>query len=353
MDNIFGNRFLGRAPAWHHLGTVIDPEENLTMVGAIELAGADYEVKTTKLVTEAFGKRIDTGRVAIVRAPLADDPEPLVLGTATKAYKPVQNRELAMLLEPIAADNDWRVETVGVLGKGERVFMTLEAGQVEIPGDTSGVTMYFFVTSGHDGGSAVKIGVTPVRIVCQNTLIMGLARATVTAAVTHTGDAVGNVAFNVEAIAQMQAAKSAVAEAMRHLAAAPTTTDGIEAILTAAYPLTIPVPAADRAREFLASTVVMTPERRAQLERVVAKADGGIAMNTVYRDAARDRLVIFNDEYPAVANTPWAVYNAVAETECYRRSKSDASASADLLFGWRGRAVANAFEQATAVARSN
>jgi len=304
---------------------------------AANLAKAGHDVRAFDLSQEALDRAKARGC-------------PVVLGTATKAYKPIQNRELMQLLAPISAQNDWTVETVGVLGRGERVFLTLDAGQVEVPGDTSGVNMFFFVTAGHDGGSAVKIGVTPVRIVCQNTLLMGLSAATISAAVTHTGDALGNVEFNVDAIAQMHSAKSAVEAAMRLLAAAPASPQGIDTILTAAYPVPDPSTAATRAATFLASTVTLTPERRLILEGQVKKSEQWISIVKEYRKAAEGRLTVFNDEYPAIANTPWAVANAVAETEQYRKSKTDAVASADFMFGGRGKSVAAAFGAAMLVA---
>lgn len=352
MDNIFGNRFLGRKPAWHLIGTVIPPTEDLDVPGALTLAGADYEVRTTKLVTEAFGRRIDTGRVAIVRQPLGDDPEPRLLGTATKSYKPIQNADLANLLTPISEQYGWPVETIGVLGRGEKFFLTLQSSEVEVPGDASAIRMFFLITSGHDGGSAVKIATTPVRVVCQNTLIMGLAAAQISASVSHVHDAAGEVAFNVDVIARMQTAKESVHAAMRLLAAKPASPAQVESILDAAYPAHDDTPAVTRARAFLASTVTLTEERRAALEAKVKKNEQWAVVIDTRKAAAAERLQIFNDEFPAVANTPWAAYNAVVETEQYRKGASDTSIGRDIIFGGhRGQVMEAAFSAAYSIAK--
>jgi hypothetical protein len=216
------------------------------------------------------------------------------------------------------------------------------------------VTMFFFVSGGHDGGSAVNIGVTPVRIVCQNTLVMGLSAATVKASVAHTHDALGSVQFAVDTIAKMQTAKNAVAATMRLLASRTLDPALARSVVEAAYEADADSRATAQARLFLESTVELTPERRAQLEAKIAKR-GGWVDNSVkaYREAAFDRLSVFNDEYPKVANTPWAAYNAVVEVEQYRRGKSSSVSARDLLFGgFRGKTVGRAFDRALALAKA-
>ena len=56
-----------------------------------------------------------------------------------------------------------------------------------------------------------------------------------------------------------------------------------------------------------------------------------------------ERFNIFNDEFPKLANTSWGVYNAIVETEDYRRGH-DSSATA--LFGSRAESKARAFNKA-------
>ena len=64
---------------------------------------------------------------------------------------------------------------------------------------------------------------------------------------------------------------------------------------------------------------------------------------TRIRDNAQERVDIFNQEFTSLANTPWAVYNAIVETEDYRRGW-DGSGTA--LFGQRAEAKARAFNKA-------
>ena len=61
------------------------------------------------------------------------------------------------------------------------------------------------------------------------------------------------------------------------------------------------------------------------------------------RAGALERFHVFNDEYPRLANTPWAMWQAVVETEDYRRGHAD---SATALFGQRANTKARAFKTA-------
>ena len=60
------------------------------------------------------------------------------------------------------------------------------------------------------------------------------------------------------------------------------------------------------------------------------------------REGAKERFEVFNDEYSPLANTPWAIWQAVVETEDYRKGHSDSTA----IFGQRADIKARAFAQA-------
>jgi phage/plasmid-like protein (TIGR03299 family) len=352
--NIWGSSFFGRKPAWHSLGTVIPPDQKVGVLDAMELANATYEVRLEPITVHAFDQVIETGKLAIMRAPTALDPEARMLGVVGDKYQPVQNRELGTLLADLSEAEGWPVETVGVLGMGERIFATLSTEVVEIEGD-GGVQIYFLVTTGHDGGTATKIACTPVRIVCQNTLIMGLQQAIINASVVHRGDAVGEVEWNMGVVAQMKKAQDAVTEAMRIMATPASLLDHeeVEDVLEAAYPSIIRDTAAiSRARQMIQTdTISMDEARRKGLTTRVSRKDAWVQTVQEYKGAARARLMVMNDEHPAVANTAWAVYNAVVETEQYRRGRSDATIGRDVLFGgFRGQNMANAFNAAYALA---
>lgn len=353
MDNIFGNSFLGRAPAWHGLGTIIPPDQALGVMDAISLAKADYRVELHPIVIQAFGQTIDTGKMAIIRQPLEADPEPRMFGVAGAQYTPIQNAELGVLLADLSEKQEWPVETVGVLGQGQQFFATLRATSVEIGADE--VIIYYLISTGHDGGTATRIACTPVKVVCQNTLIMGLQAATISASVIHRGDAHGEVAWNMDVLAQMRRAQEAVTHAMQIMASPKSKLDHdeVEAVLEAAYPSVIRDTAAiARARAMIEQdTMTLDDARKVGMATKVKRADAWSETVREYRGAARARLMVFNDEEPVVAGTAWAVYNAVVETEQYRKGRSKETVGRDILFGgYRGVNIKNAFDSAYALA---
>ena len=61
---------------------------------------------------------------------------------------------------------------------------------------------------------------------------------------------------------------------------------------------------------------------------------------------AMERLDVFNQEFPHIAQTPWAVYNAVVETEDYRRGWDS---SDTMIFGSRAEAKIRAFQAGLAL----
>jgi phage/plasmid-like protein (TIGR03299 family) len=347
--------FVGRETAWHALGTVIPRDQPLSVMDAMVLAGANYRVELKPIIIDTTWGRVDTGKVAIMREPTEFDPEIRNFGVASEGYQVVQNFEFGQMVGDLAEREGWPIETVGVLGKGEVLFISLLASSFEVKGDGE-VTVYFLVSEGKDGGTATKIVCTPVRVVCRNTLVMGLQQATMSASVIHRGDVAGELQWNMDVVSQMKKAEDAVRYASGIMANPRAELDGDEvaAILEAAYPSIIAdTKATARARQLLDGTVTLDEARQKGLTVKVSRKDAWEQTVKDYRAGAQAKLMIFNDEYPHVANTPWAVYNAIAENEQYRKGKNASVVARDLVFGgYRGANVRNAFDVAHALAVS-
>ena len=70
----------------------------------------------------------------------------------------------------------------------------------------------------------------------------------------------------------------------------------------------------------------------------------------IHKDMAFERWDIFNQEHPKVANTPWAVWQAVCETEDYRRGKeANRGRQTAALYGNRASTKERAFKNAYAL----
>ena len=166
--------FSVREKPWHGLGTII--QEAVNSEEALHLAGLDWEVQQKPVVYN--GK--ETGYRFNVRS--SDDT---VLGVVGGRYKPVQNKNAFAFTDELIG-GDVRYETAGSLASGKRVWMLAKMPDTKILDDV--IEPYLCLTNGHDGFSSMKVCMTPVRVVCQNTLNMALNTAKRTWNVRHSGN---------------------------------------------------------------------------------------------------------------------------------------------------------------------
>lgn len=169
--------FSVREKPWHGLGTIV--AEAPDSESALELAGLDWNVIQKSIIT-ADGTPID-GFKANVR-----DSDDSVLGIVSDRYKVVQNREAFAFTDALLGEGV-RYETAGSLQGGRRTWMLARLPhQYIISGDE--ITPYLVFMNAHDGTGSIKVAMTPIRVVCQNTLNMALATAKRSWSCNHTGD---------------------------------------------------------------------------------------------------------------------------------------------------------------------
>lgn len=174
--------------AWHGLGQVFDGQ--LTVKEALELSHADYQVQMQPVfaVTPAIQQAMEQGTVdadlildALVSNRKAtmrmDKCKPL--GIVSDSYGVVQNTDAFQFIDTLCTGgqaNTPVIECAGVLGQGERVFITAKfPEQIILDNKTDDrVEMYVVFTTSHDGTGAVNCMVTPTRVVCNNTLNFAL-----------------------------------------------------------------------------------------------------------------------------------------------------------------------------------
>ena len=169
--------FSVREKPWHGLGTIV--AEAPDSKSALELAGLDWNVIQKNIVT-TDGTEIE-GFKANVR-----DSDDSVLGIVTDRYKVVQNSEAFAFTDALLGEGV-RYETAGSLQGGRRTWMLARLPhQYIISGDE--ISPYLVFMNSHDGTGSIKVAMTPVRVVCQNTLNMALATAKRSWSCNHTGD---------------------------------------------------------------------------------------------------------------------------------------------------------------------
>ena len=172
--------FSVREVPWHGLGTII--QEAVNSEEALRIAGLDWEVKQEPILH----KGAETGYQFNIRS--SDDT---VLGVVGARYKPVQNASAFAFTDELIG-GDVRYETAGSLASGKRVWMLAKMPDTKIFDDV--VEPYLCLTNSHDGFSSMKVCMTPVRVVCQNTLNFALNTAKRSWNVRHSGSIEGKLA---------------------------------------------------------------------------------------------------------------------------------------------------------------
>jgi len=168
--------FAVREKPWHGLGEII--EEAPTSRDAIKLAGLDWLVQSNPIF-DMYGNEIK-GFKANTRS--SDNS---ILGVVTDKYKIVQNVEAFDFTDALIG-NEMRYETAGSLKKGRTIWLLGKMPDRFICGDK--FEPYIVFSNSHDGTGAVKIAMTPIRVVCNNTLNMALHSAKRSWSTKHMGD---------------------------------------------------------------------------------------------------------------------------------------------------------------------
>lgn len=202
-----------REDAWHRLGTVLP--DAFTAEDAMEkgLLGG-WNVRKVPLLGEApIYAEVDTEAAADAEMLGLDTPEPEVIGSSLvpveshfavvrdnpvvdgqidalgvvgRGYHVIQNEDHAEFLNTLVDESGAHFETAGSLRGGSRVFLTMKLPDHIQVGGVDRVDTYLAAVNSHDGSLPFTIMVTPVRVVCQNTLNLAWANNSARVKIRHT-----------------------------------------------------------------------------------------------------------------------------------------------------------------------
>jgi phage/plasmid-like protein (TIGR03299 family) len=176
-----------RLDAWHHSGIVLP--DTFTAEEAMKhgLLGG-WKLRKVAINAQVSEKKhlIIPSQYAIIR----NNPVVLeqidVMGVVGEKYTIMQNESLAHLLNLLVDESGAHFETAGAIDGGRKVFITMKLpGNIKI-GGVDRVDNYIAVMTSHDGSTSTIFMVTPVRIVCQNTLNLALSSSPNMFRVRHT-----------------------------------------------------------------------------------------------------------------------------------------------------------------------
>jgi len=188
--------FVGQK-AWHGIGKMYDadspPKDSRE---AIVAAKADYTVQLRPLFfphvefdNSIFSSQDEDFVTKMSPEQIAEDSQNLIipdrfavvrttdnkpLGIVGSKYTPLQNIEAFEFFDPFIQDKQATFEAGGVLNGGSRIWVLakINEGANGSVIDNDAVNTYLLLYNSHDGTTNVGVMMTPVRVVCQNTLSM-------------------------------------------------------------------------------------------------------------------------------------------------------------------------------------
>ena len=167
--------------AWHGLGQVL-AQKFLTSKECIEHANLGYTVEKTPAYSLINGKFVSIPNTFNT---FRSDTNTPFSGTVGKGYTVVQNTEAFTFFDNIVGQDLAIYETAGVLGVGESIFLTAKLPDYcTIKGEK--IEYFIILKMSHDGKGPIKAMITPIRVVCQNTLNMAIENAVNCLNIRHT-----------------------------------------------------------------------------------------------------------------------------------------------------------------------
>lgn len=214
-----------REKPWHGLGTMV--EEAPTSADALRLAELDWRVEQ-KNIQLCGGSKIP-GYKANVRS-----TDGKVLGVVSDRYRIVQNADAFEFTDSIIG-GDVRYETAGSLNGGKKIWLLAKLPETEIAGDKT--EPYLCFSNTHDGSGAVRVCMTPVRVVCNNTLNLALDSAKRAWSVRHTGSLQSKMHEARSCLRMANRYMGALAEKADRMANTTITRDELNRILDELFPV--------------------------------------------------------------------------------------------------------------------
>lgn len=271
---------------WHGLGTIVS--EAPTTEEAIKLAGLNWHVGKEELFTKD-GTKVNAYA-------LRRDSDNRVLSVVGKSYTPLQNAEAFQWFNPFVESGECSLETAGSLRQGERVWILAKLNRAPIDvGSGDLVNKFLLLSNGHDGILAARVSLTPIRVVCANTLAAAHnAEASSFMRVRHSSKVLVTLEKVREIINTANASFEATAEQYKYLATRSINKSDLEKYVKTVFGLP-EVAESERAKTFQ--------------ERLM------IDITQLFEYGQGQQLA-------SAKGTMWGAYNAVTEYLSYQAGKA-------------------------------
>lgn len=225
-------------PAWHGLANrIFSTDEHVStsdMLNAAKLANWNVRLEDVQYPT---GYRSSTDLFMVARTNPFDAGTD-VLAVVGKRYRVFQNEELFTFGDNIL-DGGASWESAGSIKNGKVVFGSLVVPRefiLDPQGANDKTITYLLVHTSHDGSASVQASITPVRVVCQNTLNMALNGCKQSFKLRHTLKVEGRVAEARRVLGLTFNHMDSFESLAKSLFEAPMTNADWDKVINAVYP---------------------------------------------------------------------------------------------------------------------
>jgi len=225
-----------RTPTWHTLAReIFRPNENVTTSEMLNRAGlANWNVRKEPVTYPAGVKPISNEYMVLRDTPNGVES----LAIVGEKYDVYQNEDLLAFGDNLL-DGGAQWESAGFFRKGRTIFGALTIDReftIDPTGANDTTKTYLLVSSSHDGSSSIRACVTPVRVICQNTLSLAFKRAQQSWSVRHTQGTQGRITEAREALALTHAYLDEFDAIAQNLYQTPITTAQFDKVFETIYP---------------------------------------------------------------------------------------------------------------------
>jgi len=241
------------------------------------------------------------------------------LGIVGKVYEPLQNKNAFKFFDDVMGGAGAFYETAGALGLGERVWLLAKLPNCIVVKGNDIVEKYLLLTNNHDGSTSINILLTPIRVVCQNTLNIALGGA-----------------------------KNADIAKIRHCS---TTQNKIEYVRETLGLISTKFNEFEAIAHKLSSKMV----NREMVENMIkasmfTRKEATEKLKTRAQNIIEDVLCIFEhgkgNDLPETKHSVWTAFNSVVEYVDYERGSNPARRDESILFGSDQHIKQKAFDYA-------
>lgn len=310
VENMFA---VGQTP-WHGLGEVL--QEAPTIGEAIELSGLNWEVGLKDLQT--------VDGIPVPNRATYRKTDGSILGVVGPRYVPLQNRDAFDWFQPFLDAGECDLHTAGSLCEGQKVWVLAKLNRDNseiVSGDE--VSKFILLSNSHDGTTAIRVGYTPIRVVCANTMAAAHSSgASKLIRVKHTRSSSVNLENIRDIMDNVNAAFEATAEQFRFLASKQLCKGDLEKYVK------ILVGVENKPEEDIKTRT------RNILENIM------------------ERFYSPKQQMPGVAGTWWGAYNAYNEYLNYEKGRNPNNRLDALWFGTGVAENSKALETATTFANA-